>query len=67
MQITSEDYFGSMGFIGAAKSRSPALDVIDLVKEMEAEYPSSLLQPNKLQSVSRHFESSLPVSLEHDT
>jgi hypothetical protein len=66
MQITSEDYFGSMGFIGAAKSRNPALDVMDLEKEMEAEYPSSLLQPNKLQSVSRHFESSLPVALEHD-
>jgi hypothetical protein len=66
MQITSEDYFGSMGFIGAAKSRSLAPDVIDLDKEMEPEYPSSLLEPNKLQSVSRHFESSLVASFEHD-
>ncbi|HEX7774044.1 MAG TPA: hypothetical protein VF435_16595 [Pyrinomonadaceae bacterium] len=66
MQITSEDYFNSMGFIGAAKSRSLAPDVIDLEKETEEEYPSSLLEPNKLQSVSRHFEPPLAASFEHD-
>ncbi|HKV36634.1 MAG TPA: hypothetical protein VJP89_19995 [Pyrinomonadaceae bacterium] len=58
MQLTSEDYFGPMGFVGTAKTQGLEAEFITLDKEMEAEYPSSLLEPTKLQSVNRHFETS---------
>src|ERR1043165_4424598 len=66
MQMTSEDYFTSMGFVGAVQSRSVGPDVIDLEADLEPEYPSSLLEPNKLQNISRHFGTSLLASSKHD-
>jgi hypothetical protein len=65
MQLTSEDNLGSMGLVGAAKIRSLESDVLDLEKELETEYPSSLLEPSKLQNVGRHFETSFPASFKH--
>lgn len=63
MQMTSEDYFGSIALVRAsAKNRSSQ----NVEKVLEAAYPSSLLEPNKLQSTSRHFESSLVTSFERD-
>lgn len=66
--MTSEDYFGSMAFVGVVKGRTRGQDItLDTENEAEAEYPSSLLEPQRLQGISREFETSLFASPGHDS